>query len=325
MPSTAIVPYKPRRAALTTMMALAPSAARYGRYALKAQDPRVQVAAKVIQYAYRNRRYIKYAGKRIAGLVKTRGYRRKTKFGSRMKVPTPRIGCPSIQATPPQFNTPVELGVLYLKQLIMPVQSGNANQFTTRQGTQIYLTGVRFCRQFEFLRPSEEVEQVPPIMVHWAVIQLKDADTPILERRNSIQSKFFRQLDDDDDRWAPFIDNLPSGTLWSAQKNCCAMNPDNEFNILTHQKWVMEQGHFFPTDSGPNVRPGQYIKQIDKYISIKKKIAFSTLDTNELTHPIYECVWYQTLTPSQYPTNTAVPALATWDWHTVYYRSVKPT
>lgn len=325
MPSTAIVPYRARRAALTTLMALAPSVSRYGKYALKAQDPRVQVAAKVIQYAYRNRRYIKYAGKRIAGLVKTRGYRRKTKFGSRMKATVPRLATPSIQASPPEFNTTIGLGVLYLKRISMPPPSNNPNRFNVRQGSAIYLKGIKFCRQFEFLRPSEAVDRVPPVMVHWAVIQLKDASTPILEQRSSIQSKFFRQANEDQDREAPFIDNAASGSRWSAQMNCAPMNPDGEFNILTHQKWIMEQGSFFPTDTGPNVRPGNYIKQIDKYVPVHKKVDFQSSANEIPTHPLYECVWYQTLTPSYYPNNSATEAIATWDWNTVYYKSIRPT
>lgn len=322
MPSTAIVPYAPRRAYLTTLAAMAGPLRKYGRYGLKSVDPRVQIAAKVIQGAYRNRRYIGYATKRIAGLVKTRGYRRKgTKWGKRMEK-TSKVHVEARQDGHATGNALLPLGGLSFQLIDTPLPSTSiaSAAFSSRLWTdKLLIRGIRFCRQFEFLRPSEAVAACPPIQMHWAVVQLKDADMDPGTYGTEFRKAFFRSNNDYDDRFTPFVDT--GG--WSSYKNCCSMNPDAEFNILTHQKKTMIQNGEFPRPpSGSNVEPYQYIWQIDKYITIKKSVDFRKTNSSVATHPLVELFWYETLTPTNYPAALS-NVVATWKCHTMYFKTIK--
>jgi len=277
------------------------------------------MAAKAIQWAWKNRRTIKRKGSAIVRYVKKR--KTSTKWGSRMKVVEPKQRSAARSDPHVGSNSTIAMCTLQWQQIVLPGPQGGFTELGRRDGLRVYVKGIKICRQFEFLRPSESVPHCPPIIMHYAVVQLKDASMDGGTYSQSFREKFFRSFTDTQDRIEPFIDNTV-GSGWSSKQNCLNMNPDSEFNILTHMRRKMVQRCDFPVSpSGPNVTPNQYIWHIEKYMKIKKSIAFDRTTDGTPIHPIFDMYWYQTITPSDYPSHTpSVPVVcATWKQHTVYY------
>ena len=68
--------------------------------------------------------------------------------------------------------------------------------------------------------------------------------------------------------------------------------------------------------------------KIEKYVKFNKKFSFADTTTARPTHPIYEVMWYQAITPDLYTTGagTSPPAnaslITTQKMHTMYYGNV---
>lgn len=290
--------------------------AKYGmRYAQMRYKRAAVNIARWGSAAWRNRKTIKAAYK--GG---KRKYRQVTKWAKRMKVEQPRQKSQAVQDPHVGGNTLVALGTLDYQEVKLPLADVASNVLGTRVGLYINLKGIRFCRQFEFLKPSEAIAKCPPIILHWAVVQLKDADMDPALWKGQMSAEFFRSFNEQGDRHTPFVDN-GAGSAWGSLQNCCRMNPDTEVNILTHRRKKLTQRvgevGFLYTESRP------YVWQIDKYIKIKKRIGWSNISRSRPTHPIIELYWYQTQCPSDYPSPGNASVVATWKQHTVYYTELK--
>lgn len=289
-----------------------PYVRRYGASKYGRSIRRVGMAARVIQGAYRNRRAIKT----IAKFVRKRVKPQMTKWGKRMRVVEPKQRASANQDAHAAGTALLPLGSLSFQQIQMPNPAATARDLGGRRGIYVYLKGIRICRQFEFLRPSEQIPPIPPIIMHYAVVQLKDASGDPAQWGTQFRGGFFRAFNETADKTIDFVDNT-AASGWSSILNCCNMNPDNEFNILTHKRRKMEQ----PQVYAGNVRPGSYIWQIDKYVRVKKRIAWANINATTPIHPLIELFWFQTRTPSNYPVGNA-PGVATWSTHTKYYKEI---
>lgn len=280
---------------------------------------RVQMAAKAIQFAFRNRKSIKRAGTKIVRWVKRR---KTTKYGKRMKAPMPKqrsavSGYPTVQNS-------VDLPLASMNYQLVEYPNRDAdNNLNTRTGIYIKLKGIKFCRQFEVLtvEGNGTAGEIRPIIMHYALVELKDSDLEPTLWGDQFRAKFFRSFNETNDRHTPFVDNQ-IGSGWSSIQNCLNMNPDGEFNIIWHKRRRMMQ----PTQLNDgtlngNVKAGSYIWHFEKYIKFNKKISYTNLDSTVSQHPMFEIFWYQTLTPTNYPSggNEIAAFVKTWAHHTVYY------
>lgn len=304
-----------------------PYVGKMTRYGKRINLRGVGMAARVIQRVYRNRKKI---GKFARGVK--RMYRGATRMGKRMRAVQPRQHSQAKSDTSPSTDVGVKLGTMVFNLVNYPNRDLVADHLGARQGLHIFLKGIRFCRSFEFIDPdgSEDIPPIGPIMMHWALVQLKDADMDPAIWDAQFRAKFFRVFNDLGDREQPFIDNFATSG-WNALQNCSNMNPDAEFNILTHKRKIMNQARGVYTNSTSDITQAyQYHWRIDRYIKFKKKIAYSNINSTVATHPMFEIFWYQTLTPTPY-SNVLVSAslsdaqlVRTFKQHTVYYHNVRP-
>lgn len=276
-------------------------------------------AAKTIQRAFRSKRQLIFLKKHVPTAMKMRRtYSMKgTKYGSRMKVTQPKQRSLAFSPNEAFLNSFLGMGILYQNVVSMPQSNASAAVINSKGKQHLYVKGIRFCRSFEFFKPTSGEEAsptCPPIMMHWAVIQLKEPNVPFENWKDEISNKFFRTFDDTYDKVENFIDNDDS-SLWSTDKNWNRINPDGNMNILTHRKRVLTQND--RTEGDIRIRP--YLWQIDTYMPIKKTLIYSNSDQPYPDNPLFEVYWFQTLTPTDYPYPSNADLVTTFRQHTVYY------
>lgn len=267
-------------------------AAKYGYPSVGAG--KVKGAASKIQRVWRKNRQ-KIWLKRHAPNALAR-----TKYGSRIKVPAPRQRSAATQDPHQYLLAGVKLGTLYVNVVNFPSSSTTASRINTKYGANLYVKGIRFTRTFEMSRTltgEEEIPACPPVIMHWAVVQMKRPKVPFNEWKTEIATKFFRTFDDSFDRVADFVDNANTSTFDSTL-NYCKMNPDGNFNILTHRKKMLSSKYGV---EGYDWKTSPFLWHIDSYMRINKTFTYSNTDAAYPDNPLFEVYWYQTATPTDYP------------------------
>lgn len=316
-------------------------ALRYGYGSLFA--PRLTAAAKVLQAAWRYKRQAfwlaRHTPEAFRGLKRVGHWRRAppvkrlrgggpTKFARRMVTEHKQLS----EARQDPIVTPVnveqiKLNNLYLKVLEVPDaqfnNAGGQDILHRRIGLAVYLKGVRICRDFYLRAPGgESTPSLNHVTVHYAIIQLKQADIGPIDWKNEVALSFFRLHTDDVDNHTPFVDN-GAASQWTNTSNCHPMNP-KQFTVITHMKRRMEQRRTGSVEES-NMRPSRYHWKIRKYMKINRKLTYSNINSRYNTHPILEVIWYQTETPDGYPSGLFAADgeyLSTWAQNTMYYRNI---
>lgn len=211
------------------------------------------------------------------------------------------------------------IGCLYVKSLVYPAAppSGTGDITNRRQNT-VFISGWKIQRQFYWISNVGQGEsQNEPVVVNWALIQPKSKYISDLLNTGTeanmttiLTSEFFTQQASNTTDYVPFLSNTTTICAWRHNKNNLAMNPNNNFNIITRKKKTLYPSQW------PNHSRQQWT--INKWMPYKKWVEFET-PSDILPHtPIYEIYWYEQLTPKDYPTNT-VEVLRTWNSHKVYF------
>jgi len=277
---------------------------RYGRnpYYKKASNallsPRMSKMMKFGSRVYRSG---------AAGKIQ-RAYRsyRKTKIGKRM-VPQDRTRCQAYQDAVPNVMNLFPMGTLQTDIIGVPLGASELTSVNRRTGIKAVIKGIKICRIFTYINVN-----IGTIEVNWALVQMKSPNaTPTGIR-------FFRYNNDDNDRSRDFID-YGAGSLWDMGKNCLAMNPEYEFNILTRRKFMLNPTNF----STDLERPLVNIWKIEKYFPIKKRMHWQGNNDFSPANGIYEVYWYNTATTVAFPVNPIASSyLQTCNTNTVYFRDI---
>lgn len=277
---------------------------------------KVSAAAKTIQRTYRAKRQTMFLKKYVPEAVAAA---RVTKYGKRVTVNIPKQHSNAVSTPKVQLTNYIAMGTLNQAYVPFPKTNAYSDRLTAKKEQHAFIKGIRFVRTFEFIRPNETeeaVEACPPIIMHWAVIQLKEPNVPVENWTAEIKKKFFRSFDDDFDRCEDFEDNGPN-TTWNSTHNWLKMNPDGNFNILTHRKRRMYQKSGI---QGLDYKTHPYLWHIDTWMRINKTFTYTNTDQAYPDNPLFEVYWYNTVTPTDYPfgvTNFAF--VGTIRQHTVYF------
>lgn len=293
-----------------------------GRVLMRVPASRKYVyAAKAIQYAWRNRQKLK-RGARAARSAYRYAKRRRTmrsKVGRRANVAGVKNTAMKKQAPyPTGAATDYLMGRLYSPNFPWPVFN-TTNNLIDRQRNIIHLSGIKVCRQFNYPNTAPDIG---PIEIHWALLQMKDSD--LLPSSLDWQNDFFRDNSTTGTRTANFPTYVGTSP-WSMQMNCAPINPNNKVKVLTHRKFVLTR-----YDGGGNGVVAQpynnspSFKRIDRYFKIGRNMNFEN-DTDTIPqNVIFECFWYNTIEPSNFPADpVAVRYIESDAAHTVYWKNLK--
>jgi len=187
---------------------------------------------------------------------------------------------------------PLQLHTLYISDFPWPARGADGAQ--QRDHNIIHVKGLKVCRQFEYYAASGATGQngdIGPITVHWCLLQLKN-DEDNTELTAELSRRFFRD-NSNDDRTRAFNVNA---NVWDYGKNCLPLNPNDKVRILTHKrKTLISQG-----GGQNNTSRGSFWK-IQRYYKIKKRFSFLNGATNLPNKRIFECYWYEAVSPTKYP------------------------
>jgi len=257
---------------------------------------------RAINRAARFVRKQKGAVKTISRAWKAYTYR-KSKFQKRTE--------PSVKETTrqhgsiPSNRNLLNIATLYFNVIEFPAQGAVVG---SRKGENLFLSGIKICESF--INTGSIVPNIP-LEMHYAIIQLGcPNDDPLA----FIKEKFFRQTVGDK-RYQAFND-ATVGSDWSFAKNCLALNPD-QFRVLCHWKKVLRQNG--DTSNGF----GTYMWKIDRYLKIKKWVAFDDADDQTPNKPIICVYWYNSVSGTDWETIDNVadyPAVEHSSRNTVYFR-----
>lgn len=286
-------------------------------------------AAKKIQSWYRKKRVMS-AKKTAWTNYKRKGtwQRSQTKYGARMQIAYKKQRSQAVGTQERNFTDAFTFPManLIFGNIIMPRNDLSGENLAAKKGQSIFLKGVRLRRQFEFLPPSEERPAVRQIICHYAILQAKDVEwgnRTQQERQAALNKDFFRTFNDYNKRCDDFEDNGTT-SLWKDTQNTASINPDGDFNVITHMRRLMEQpqalDQYTPTGQ-MQIRPERYIWQIDKYMRLNKTVNQTRIDLNVMDFPLIEVFWYQTRTPYNYPNPTNPQVVNTWSNYVTYFKS----
>nr|WCR62209.1 MAG: capsid protein [Circoviridae sp.] len=276
---------------------------------------KVKGAASKIQRVWRKNRQRMWLKKHAPNALAT------PKYGKRIKIPNPRSRSLAFQGPHVNLSSYVKMGTLYVQNVSFPQSSSSAARINTKYGANLTVKGIRFARTFERLRFSETEEEIPvcpPVIMHWAVVQLKEPKVFFQDWKEKIATGFFRTFDDSYDRIANFVDNNATSTFDSTM-NLCKMNPDGNFNILTHRRKMLTQKY---GSAGLDWKMSPWLWHIDTYMKLNKTFTYSDTDQVYPDNPLFEVYWYQTVTPTEYPIGKSdAEYVATFGQNTVYFSS----
>lgn len=147
---------------------------------------------------------------------------------------------------------------------------------------------------------------------------MKEPNVPFDNWKNEIATKFFRTFDDSFDRVADFADNNSAST-YDSKLNYCKMNPDGNFNILTHRTKMLSTKFGI---QGYDWKMSPFLWHIDTYMKLNKTFTYGNTDNAYPDNPLFEVYWYQTVTPTDYPFGYSdYEYVGTFRQNTVFFKS----
>lgn len=183
-----------------------------------------------------------------------------------------------------------------------------------RRGQDIYLKGVKICRHFHITNDNSSW----PHMVHWALVQHKENDERQDAIEGSLRRQFFRVHNDANQKTLNFDDNTAN---WNQIYNCAPMNPDGDWNILTHWKMRLEPA---PGRGATGMPSTKWLKTVSKYYKLRTPVHFQNkLDdppnsrSDDIpNNPVYEVWWFSAIMPQGH---SATQTLQSAAYNTTYY------
>lgn len=226
----------------------------------------------------------------------------------RINIPPSRVIRSRAQTTRQHGDQPSWSGVplrnLQLEKLTWPDQGSSVGD---RLGPTIRVSGFKLCEQFHN-------DQAYPIVVHYAVVQLKRAST---SSSGSVKTNFFRETHSSN-RSSTFVDAVATAPqTYEFKYDCSPINPDN-LNILMHEKRVLSA-------ENTDLQWWTDTWKFDKYIKMNgTKFTFDVATTgSEPNNPVYRVIWWQPLRHNDWvsPVPNPLPTISRQSHMTLYYRS----
>lgn len=267
-------------------------------------------AYKIAKWGYKNRRNIGRAYKTAKRMRKAKLQKRTQPSVKQSKT---KKNQDSVPTGPP---TGLTMGRLQIRVIPYPSGPGAANQEVNRRLSNTYdLRGVKICRVFEYDANSNTTQDIGPIEVNYALVQIKhDMNSTSFDAE--IKDKFWRDYSSATVKYRNWSDYIET-SVWSAEYNCLPLNPTSDFTVLTRMKKRL------CPDSSAIEGWGRNIWKIDRYFKIKKKIEVPTSNDALPLNPILELIWYNTVTPRRFPDDpTAFEYIKTYKMNTVYFRNM---
>lgn len=272
---------------------------------------RMRMTAPGYKYGYMAR--VGYQGARWAVPRIQRWYRKRRNKKMRHKMyrrtdkTSAQRGKAHQNGIPGGANDTFGLGQLQIsRNMPYPPQATAVSQMNLRKNNTIYMKGFKICRTFYVQRAGlGTLNNAAQVEIHWALVQMKMSG-----RADSfIKLNFFRDNTATTTRSRDFND-YGATDPWSAEFNCLPLNPGNDFNIITHQKRVLQ-----PVSDVTNARTTW---KIEKYYPLKKHVKFLE-DDGQPEQQIIELYWANTVSSQDFPSNPTTPTVATWFSHTGYF------
>lgn len=283
MPTAAIVKYGYRR-----------GIKRYAGVALRANPyyKRARMAYTVGRMAYRSG-----AAKGAARVIKRayRSYRKRTKFQKRSVKDQTRQSSKCRTDTESGSSVDVVMGRLNLDIFIYPgaiAGTVTGNTVIGRKSNIILVKGAKICRTFTY-KPNLDIG---PILVNWAIVQLKDEELKPQVGQFMAQD-FFRSFQTTGKRHRNF-DAYADSSPWSHHFNCLAMNPDSNLKIIMRKRKVL-----YPQRIDNNKTHHSDYWHINRYFKINQRQTYESSTTLTPRKPYYEIWWYNTVSNVQFPAN----------------------
>lgn len=224
-------------------------------------------------------------------------------------------------------NVDCAMGRLYLKLIPTPTATDQTTTGTTlgfanqrrRMTNHVRYHGIKIDRIFGL--PYNEKQPRGPMMVHWCIIQFRrnayEQITTALPSELNLQKDFFRNHDDSDEGNQKDSTDFPayfSATSWNHEMNVLPMNPDNNYRIITHRKFLLYPKDI-PSGSGyTNMGPCNQkmrwnacnMKALKLYYKYGKVLTFGGVKDDEPENPIAELWWYNSLFEDDKPADVGV-------------------
>lgn len=197
----------------------------------------------------------------------------------------------------------------YYKTLPYPRAPTDAKSEWRRDNNKTWFSGVKICRAFRNRSASY------PIVVHWALLQAKDAAS-FTNRNNSsngIMNRFFRTFQSSNDQSASFENTIAAADDWDSLMMCHRINPEAGWKPLVHKSFTLM--------NNVNDQRSMSHRKIEQYFKINKHMTFNDNTATVPTTPIVEVMWATTKSPQEWPADpTTANAVETWCVNKVYFR-----
>lgn len=240
-------------------------------------------AARVARYA-RFARYGIYGGAAIgAGYMAYRGVKRLRRItNAKHSTKKNRFFVAGSQSA----NATVQRKTLFANRIEFIEPPGGNDKIRGSPSMSFFVKSIKLCATFA------NTSQVP-IHMHMALIQPKQADVTAV---SDITTDMFVDSTSSSDKFVDFIP-LSLDTSWDRGQDCRGLNK-NKFNIVTHQKFLLNPGQD-PTTEIPTKREhGSSWRHFEKYYKINKRFEFDTNTDAYPTHPLWLLVWWETVLPN---------------------------
>lgn len=169
-------------------------------------------------------------------------------------------------------------------EVIQPcLPPGDNNDIRRAPAMNYWLKGLKMCATFR--NPGDE-----PLSIHMAIIQPKEDKITVGE----IPTDMFVDNAQSSQRFSDFV-NIATSATWNRTQDCAALNK-NKFNIIAHQKFVLNAGSATPV-AGATSEHGSAYKHMERYFKVNKRFAYDSISDSNVTHPLYVLVWYETMFP----------------------------
>lgn len=232
-------------------------------------------------------------------------------------------------------NVNCAMGRMYAKILPAPTPptTGYASQ-RTRMTNHVLYHGVKINRTFAI--PYGERIPESSVQVNWALIQFRrngyEDVTEALPSTNNIYKDFFRDHSAsdtaNDSLDFPAYSATGGSAVWNHEMNVLAMNPDNNYKIITHRRFILSDKG--TTTGVGNGGPGKqrvqwnqcWMKNINFYYKLNKIMSFADNGSTEPEQPLCEIWWYNSICADGKPADVSISTtyyLNTFCKNTVYF------
>ena len=216
-------------------------------------------------------------------------------------------------------NVNCAMGRIYLKLLPAPtIPASGLGNMRTRQSNFVLYHGIKINRTFAL--PYGERIPTSSVCVNWALVQFKrnayeDVTEPLPSELNMYKD-FFRDHASNntgqDSIDFPAYTSTGTGADWNHEMNVLAMNPDNNYNIITHRRFILTDkgGTSGVNNGGPGKQRHQWnqcwMKNINFYYKLNKTLSFTNSTDVNPEQPIAEIWWYNSVCEDAKPADISI-------------------